>query len=70
MAHYSTCTVHKQESEEECLYTSNQSVKSEAFGNEPFSFVKVDDKELLIGEVFCREPSWNSLIPYAEEASK
>lgn len=68
MAHYSICT--EQESEEECSYvprTSNQSVESEEFGNES---LEVDDKELLISEVFCREPLWNSLIPYAERSFK
>jgi len=29
---------------------------------------KNDEKELLIAEVFCREPLWNSLLPYAERS--
>ncbi|XP_070151829.1 uncharacterized protein [Polyergus mexicanus] len=73
LAHYKICTVHEQESEEECLYipgTSQQYARNEAFGNKPLSPVKVDDKELLISEVFCREPLWNSLIPYAERSFK
>lgn len=27
-----------------------------------------DEKELLIAEVFCREPLWNSQLPYAERS--
>lgn len=73
LAHYKVCTVHEQESEEECVYipgTSQQYARNEAFGNKPLSPVKVDDKELLISEVFRREPLWNSLIPYAERSFK
>ncbi|XP_071572482.1 uncharacterized protein [Temnothorax nylanderi] len=52
--HYSVCTLNADSEGENSHYSSQAA----------------DSRELLIGEVFCREPLWNTSIPYARRGFK
>lgn len=49
---------------------SNCTQDSDTEGLHASSFVEPDERELLIAEVFTREPLWNALLPYAERSFK
>ncbi|XP_071653615.1 uncharacterized protein [Temnothorax longispinosus] len=61
--HYYNCTMRDSETqgETEGLHASSQSSPE---------IPENDQKELLITEVFCREPLWNTLLPYSERHYK
>ncbi|XP_077255587.1 uncharacterized protein LOC143893745 [Temnothorax americanus] len=52
--HYSVCTLNAGDSEGENSHSSQAA----------------DSRELLIGEVLCREPLWNTSLPYARRGFK